>query len=204
MDGTEVKMKTGQRNIFKGFAANEAGNVAMIAALTIIPIVTIAGFAIDFQVTTTQKARVQQAIDSAVLAATKSMQDGKDKAYTLKEANDYFTGILNQANNSGLTCTKIDLIYIDNTEEMEGRASCEQKTTLSQVAGIEKLQFDVTSAATYGIGKLLLGHFIPVEAQSPDVILYHAFCHLRFLCGNNRFANCCQLFQQAGRWPQRQ
>ena len=67
MDGTEVKMKTGQRNIFKGFAANEAGNVAMIAALTIIPIVTIAGFAIDFQVTTTQKARVQQAIDSAVL-----------------------------------------------------------------------------------------------------------------------------------------
>jgi Flp pilus assembly protein TadG len=154
MDGTEVKMKTGQRNIFKGFAANEAGNVAMIAALTIIPIVTIAGFAIDFQVTTTQKARVQQAIDSAVLAATKSMQDGKDKAYTLKEANDYFTGILNQANNSGLTCTKIDLIYIDNTEEMEGRASCEQKTTLSQVAGIEKLKFDVTSAATYGIGKL--------------------------------------------------
>lgn len=165
MDGTEVKMKTGQRNIFKGFAANEAGNVAMIAALTIIPIVTIAGFAIDFQVTTTQKARVQQAIDSAVLAATKSMQDGKDKAYTLKEANDYFTGILNQANNSGLTCTKIDLIYIDNTEEMEGRASCEQKTTLSQVAGIQKLKFDVTSAATYGIGKLEIAFVFDVSGS---------------------------------------
>ncbi|WP_213272274.1 pilus assembly protein [Hyphomonas sp.] len=165
MDGTEVKMKTGQRNIFKGFAANESGNVAMIAALTIIPIVTIAGFAIDFQVTTTQKARVQQAIDSAVLAATKSMQDGKDKAYTLKEANDYFTGILNQSSHSGLTCTKIDLIYIDATEEMEGRASCEQKTTLSQVAGIQKLEFDVASAATYGIGKLEIAFVFDVSGS---------------------------------------
>ncbi len=154
-------MKTGHTH----FAGNERGNVAMIAALVIIPIVTIAGFAIDFQVTTTQKARVQQAIDSAVLAATKSMQDGKDKDYTLKEANDYFTGILNQANNSGLICSKIDLVYFENTEELEGRASCEQTTTLSRVAGIQKLPFKVSSAATYGIGKLEIAFVFDVSGS---------------------------------------
>lgn len=149
----------------KFFAGNEHGNVAMIAALTIIPIVTIAGFAIDFQVTTTQKARVQQAIDSAVLAATKSEQDGKDKAYVLKEANDYFEGILNQSSNSGLTCTKIDLIYIEETEEIEGRASCAQKTAISQIAGIQKLEFNVSSAATYGIGKLEIAFVFDVSGS---------------------------------------
>ena len=137
----------------------------MIAALTIIPIVSIAGFAIDFQVTTTQKARVQQAVDSAVLAATKSMQDGKDRAYSLKEANDYFTGILNQSNNSGLVCTKIDLVYIDETEEMEGHVSCSQATTLSQVAGIKNLDFNVSSAATYGIGKLEIAFVFDVSGS---------------------------------------
>lgn len=137
----------------------------MIAALTIIPIVGIAGFAIDFQVTTTQKARVQQAVDSAVLAATKSMQDGKDRAYSLKEANDYFKGILNQSNNSGLNCTKIDLIYIDATEELEGHVECSQTTTLSQVAGIKHLDFNVSSAATYGIGKLEIAFVFDVSGS---------------------------------------
>lgn len=159
--GQRVKMKTGHVK----FAANEKGNVAIIAALTIIPIIGIAGFAIDFQVTTTQKARVQQAVDSAVLAATKSMQDGKDKAYTLKEANDYFTGILNQSNNSGLTCTKIELIYIEDTEELEGHATCEQRTTLSNVVGIKKLDFTVSSAATYGIGKLEIAFVFDVSGS---------------------------------------
>lgn len=147
------------------FAVNEQGNVAMIAALVIIPIIAIAGFAIDFQMTTTQKARVQQAVDSAVLAATKSMQDGKDQAYTLKEANDYFTGILNQSNNSGLTCTKIELTYIEDTEELEGHAVCEQRTTLSQVAGFKHLDFQVSSAATYGIGKLEIAFVFDVSGS---------------------------------------
>jgi len=159
--GQRVKMKTGHLK----FAANEKGNVAIIAALTIIPIIGIAGFAIDFQVTTTQKARVQQAVDSAVLAATKSMQDGKDKAYTLKEANDYFTGILNQSNNSGLTCTKIELTYLEATEELEGYASCEQRTTLSNVMGIKTLDFTVSSAATYGIGKLEIAFVFDVSGS---------------------------------------
>lgn len=154
-------MDTGRLN----FARNEKGNVAMIAALTIIPIVGIAGFAIDFQVTTTQKARVQQAVDSAVLAATKSMQDGKDQAYTQKEANDYFTGILNQSNNSGLTCTKIQLTYIEETEELEGAVSCAQATTLSNVMGIKKLDFAVSSAATYGIGKLEIAFVFDVSGS---------------------------------------
>lgn len=147
------------------FAGNETGNVAMIAALVIIPIAAIAGFAIDFQVTTTQKARIQQAVDSAVLAATKSMQDGKDRAYSLKEANDYFSGILNQSNNSGLNCTKIELTYFDETEELEGHVSCSQTTTLSQIIGIKNLDFQVSSAATYGIGKLEIAFVFDVSGS---------------------------------------
>lgn len=154
-------MNTGR----KGFGASESGNVAIIAALTIIPIIAIAGFAIDFQVTTSQKARVQQAVDSAVLAATKSMQDGKDRAYTLKEANDYFNGILNLSNNSGLECTRVDLIYIEDTEELEGHATCNQSTTMSQIVGIRQLGFNVSSAATYGIGKLEIAFVFDVSGS---------------------------------------
>ncbi|MBY9065567.1 hypothetical protein K1X12_01575 [Hyphomonas sp. WL0036] len=149
----------------RDFAREESGNIAMIAALSIIPIVTIAGFAIDFQVTTTQKARVQQAVDSAVLAATKSMQDGKDRAYTLQEANDYFAGILSDNGSSGLTCSLVALTYIEETEELEGRVGCSQTTTLSQIAGIQKLSFNVASAATYGIGKLEIAFVFDVSGS---------------------------------------
>lgn len=153
------------KNLFRRFLRNEAGNVVMITALAILPILAIAGLAIDFQLTTTRKAKVQFAIDSAVLAATKSLQEGKSQSAVINEANTYFQAILNQNDNSGLNCAPLSILYLEATEELEGQVSCYQTTTLSQVAGHQKLSFFVTSAATYGIGKLEIAFVFDVSGS---------------------------------------
>ena len=60
--------------------ASEEGQVAILFALAIFPILLIAGFAIDFQVLTTNKSRAQSSIDSAVIAGTRAYQEGATQA----------------------------------------------------------------------------------------------------------------------------
>ena len=56
----------------RSYVHDSRGNVAAIAALTIIPILCVAGIAIDFQMAITQKNKIQAIIDSAVIAGSKA------------------------------------------------------------------------------------------------------------------------------------
>lgn len=139
---------------FKRAARNERGNVAMIAALAILPILMIAGFAIDFQLTMTQKARVQSTIDSAVLAATKSLEQGRSKEEVTEEVNAYFRAVLNRSENSSLSCGLLNLVFDDAEYEIHAGVGCSNETTLAKIAGHDHLDFKVNSSATYGMGSI--------------------------------------------------
>ncbi len=160
--------------IVRRFASGEQGNVAMIAALTVIPILTIAGFAIDFQLATTAKAKVQSAVDSAVLAATKSLQEGRTVDEIRAEARTYVNAMLGEgivgndqqaASNRSLKCTNLTLGINPDTEEVEAEIRCASSTTLSQVTGRDKVDFKVSSAVTYGIGKLEVAFVFDVSGS---------------------------------------
>jgi Flp pilus assembly protein TadG len=138
----------------RAFKSNARGNVAMIASLAVIPILTVAGIAVDLQMTTTQKSKVQSALDSAVLAASKGMQEGKSNEQVQIEASAYFNAILSNSNENMLDCEELQLVYVDDTQELEATVHCQHDTTLTQIAGREYLEFQVNTASTYGIGKL--------------------------------------------------
>lgn len=147
-------MKSQSGGIFGRFARSERGNVAMIAALAIIPIITVAGFALDFQMTVTKKGKVQYAVDGAVLSAVKSLEANAPKAQVTVEANTYFREILGLANDTFLDCGPLNLVFGDDNEELEASVYCTNETTLSKIAGKQYLEFTVSSTATYGQGSL--------------------------------------------------
>lgn len=149
-----MKGCTEMKTAFKNAARNERGNVAMIAALAILPILMIAGFAVDFQLTMTQKARVQSTIDSAVLAATKSLEQGRSKEEVTEEVNAYFRAVLNRSENSSLSCGLLNIVYDDEEYEIHAGVSCSNETTLAKIAGHDHLDFKVNSSATYGMGSI--------------------------------------------------
>ena len=137
----------------RNFGKDRRGNVAIIAALSIIPVLSIAGFAIDVQMTTTQKNKVQNVIDSAVIAGSKAMQAGKSRAEISQEVNQY-VGALLVNEGEGTVCGQVSLTYADASQDITAAISCYQKTTLSQIMGKDKINFNVSSGTTYGIGKL--------------------------------------------------
>ena len=131
--------------------ASEEGQVAILFALAIFPILLIAGFAIDFQVLTTNKSRAQSSIDSAVIAGTRAYQEGATQAEVEQIVRTYFDALISNGP-FPLTCTA-PIIAINETD-IKARTDCEMQTYLARIADINKFAFGMESATTYGIGKV--------------------------------------------------
>lgn len=131
--------------------AMDRGNVAMIVALTVLPVAFITGFAIDFQMLTSKKNKAQYNLDSAVIAGTRALREGGSHATVKLLVQDYFASAL-QSTETFITC-ETPVVMIDETD-VEASTSCAMGTTLSAVGGIEELSFSINTATTYGIGKV--------------------------------------------------
>lgn len=147
--------------MFKNYVEKQArrlsrdtsGHVAIIAALSIIPIVSVAGLAIDFQMTTTKKSKVQHVVDSAVLAGSKSMQAGKSRKEIRTDVRRYVKA-LTKNEGQGLRCKGAKVKFTKDSQDIEVSVQCWQDTSLSQIMGKEEMEFNVSSTSTYGIGKV--------------------------------------------------
>ena len=134
------------------FRRNERGNVAMIFALAMIPMLVIAGFAIDAQLAFAKKDKIQYAVDSAVLAGARMMQSSSDQTAVTKHARDYFSAIMSNESQD-LTCDTL-MIDFSAPEEITGNVSCYQPTTLMNLVGHSRVKINTTSVATYGTGRV--------------------------------------------------
>jgi Flp pilus assembly protein TadG len=140
------------KKLFK-FAREDAGNVAMIFALSIVPICGVVGFAIDFQNTVKQKHRVQVILDSAVLAAARVKQRGADNAAVTQALQEFVAAQMAPVS-TGLNCNAATVAVVPGEDSIRAKVSCAQNTSLTRVLGHQKMDFAVDSSAEYGIDKL--------------------------------------------------
>lgn len=158
-------MKSTKLNsLMNRWRAETRGNIAIIFALSIIPILSIVGVAIDTQMTMTQKNKVQSVIDNAVIYGSRSMQAGKSRADVTLEVNTYVAALLKQQS-STLTCTGVALQYVDGKQDINATILCAQPTTLSNLFGQTKMEFRIQSGSTYGIGKLEVAFVFDVSGS---------------------------------------
>ncbi|WP_300375896.1 pilus assembly protein TadG-related protein [Henriciella sp.] len=134
------------------FRSNNGGNVAVIFALTLLPLLLVAGFAIDAQLAFSKKGKIQRSVDSAMLAGARMMQNVSDKDEVKEHAQTYFDAIMESEGNR-LTCDALGIKF-PGPEEIEGTVTCYQPTSLMRLAGREYVELTVTGTATYGTGRL--------------------------------------------------
>lgn len=132
---------------------NREGNVAIILAIAIIPILALIGIAIDLQNTNRSRQFVQYSLDNAVIAGSRAMQSGKSKAEINAYINDFVDGVL-KAKNYSASCKPVEVTYSKGSQDINATIKCQQKTTLTELIGYQYLDFTVTSGSTYGIGKV--------------------------------------------------
>tara|TARA_R110000803_G_scaffold68344_3_gene130193 strand:- start:2892 stop:4253 length:1362 start_codon:yes stop_codon:yes gene_type:complete len=156
------------KNLVKGLTnrwrSDTRGNAAIIFALSVIPILSIVGVAVDTQMTLTQKNKVQAVVDSAVIFGARAMQDGASRAEVATDVNAYVKALLKQQSAS-LDCAGIALEYEDDSQDINASIFCSQPTTLSNLFGQRTMDFRVASGSTYGIGKVEVAFVFDVSGS---------------------------------------
>lgn len=148
----------------KNYILNNAGNTAMIFALSIIPIVSVAGFAIDYQMTSMRKNKVQAVIDSGVLAGAREMQSGKTQQEITTAVSNYVDAQLDTIGKN-FSCQGVVVSYADEGQDLTASIDCTQETMLMQIAGRDAVDFSVASTSTWGIGKLDVAFMFDVSGS---------------------------------------
>ena len=134
-------------------ASDHRGNVIMMAALVAVPLMTVAGFAVDYQLVTTKKTQVQFALDSAVIAGARELQAGRSETEITQRIQSYIDALA-ASNGNNLSCLPASVSFGQGTQDITADVDCSQPTTISVTFGINHLDFHVSSTSTYGIGKL--------------------------------------------------
>lgn len=142
---------------------DKSGQVAILFALSIIPIVAVAGFAIDFQQTVKRKAKVQLVMDSAVLAAARVKQTGASNEEIKLTVQQFMQAQIGGL--GGLSCDPTTVVVSENSEEIDASILCEQTTSLIKVVGRDEMPFRVSSASEYGIDKVDVAFMFDVSGS---------------------------------------
>lgn len=146
-----------------GLFKNEAGQVAILFGLVLIPLVAVAGFAIDFQQTVKRKAKAQLIMDSAVLAAARVKQTGATDNEVKLAVQQYMDAQLN--NLGGLACNPAIVTVSTTDEEIDAQMRCEQTTSLMKVVGHDHMPFTIESGSEYGIDKIDVAFMFDVSGS---------------------------------------
>ena len=136
----------------KSFRSDKSGNVAIIFALTLLPLLLMAGFAIDAQLAFSKTGKLQRSVDSAMLAGARMMQNVSNEEEVKRHAKSYFDAIM-ASESSNLNCDALSVSF-PGPEEIEGNVTCYQPTSLMRLAGTEHVELNVSGTATYGTGRL--------------------------------------------------
>ncbi|MEM6901203.1 MAG: pilus assembly protein [Pseudomonadota bacterium] len=141
------------KKLYSRFLKETTGNVAIIASLAVIPMITVAGVAVDFQRVITKKNTVQHTLDAAIIAAARERQAGRSENEIRSFVTQQFEALL-LANDPSLSCTIPSVAFDPESEAIDAAVSCSQPTTLSGIIGVQQLDFTVNTASTYGIGQV--------------------------------------------------
>ena len=144
----KARQAMGSLDIVSGFARNKRGNIAMIFALLLIPIILAVGAAIDYSRAAQRKVAFQSALDATALAlglmpVDASQADIQTKAAEVFDANYAGTGTWGANIVASKTGSSVDLSLVGNID-----------TFFMGLVNIHTLDLNVSSAVLIGGGTI--------------------------------------------------
>lgn len=138
---------------FSRFARDERGNIAVMFAFAILPVLGLVGAAIDYSRATNARSAMQAALDSTALMIAKDAANMTPDQITSK-ANAYFSAMYNHPE---APISKVTAVYTKNNGNgatVEVNAEGSIKTEFMKVAGRPTIDFKSGATTTWGNTRL--------------------------------------------------
>jgi Flp pilus assembly protein TadG len=132
--------------LLSSFASDRRGNIAVIFALSLLPILSFIGAAIDYSMATRAKTKLTSALDTAVLVATAKTEITKSASTAQSDAQNAFTGQLAALS---MTSTSVNITVTDSvtTRTASGTATATVTTYFMGMFGYKTLGVSASSTA---------------------------------------------------------
>ncbi|HEY1629795.1 MAG TPA: pilus assembly protein [Rhizomicrobium sp.] len=143
------KLWRGLQGQARRFLRNKRGNVAMIYALSLIPITVAAGAGLDLGRAMVVRARLAEALDAAGLAVGST--SGLTNAQMQTLAQQYFNANYTADSSFGIPAS---VTVTPGTQQVTLTTSVQMPTTLMNVVGIRTMSVGYTSTIVWGQTKL--------------------------------------------------
>lgn len=154
-------MPIGVWPLLKRFKSDTGGNVAVILAIAILPIVAAIGCAVDYSLATRMRAKLQSAADAASVAAIAKNSAGYNAAIAMSQDGSVTAGVTDANavfNGNAATFSGYSNLALNTTVTKSGATltsnvqfSASVATTFMGVLGYTSLTLTGTSSATAGL-----------------------------------------------------
>lgn len=123
-------------NLVKSFARDQKGTIAVMYALSAVPLLLASGAAIDFVRYNAARTHLQASLDAGALAAAATSISGTTDADRKKAAEDVFEANMSSGAAAGLP---LEINFEVNNGKVTSSASVEVPTSFMSLVGIDKL-----------------------------------------------------------------
>lgn len=142
--------------LLRHFGGATDGNIAILFAITLVPIISFVGAGIDYSRANRARSSMQAALDSAALMVSKDLSAGTiTPAQISAKAQAYFTALYTDTEASGITVAASYTVgngTSGSTVQINGSGSI--TTDFMQVVGYPNMNFNATSTAAWGTNLL--------------------------------------------------
>ena len=141
---------------FARFAAAEQGNIAVIFAIALVPVLSFVGAAIDYSRAAQARASMQSALDSTALMLSRDLSAGTITTSQISsKAQIYFNALF--TNTTTLPSVSVGATYnastsIGSTIQLTGTGT--YTTSFMKIAGFPTLGIDTSSTSAWGLTRM--------------------------------------------------
>lgn len=152
------------------FAGAEQGNIAVIFAITLLPVLGFVGAAVDYSRAVKARSSMQAALDSAALMLSKDLSSGAITTSQLStKATAYFNGLFTDTGvlpNATVTATYTASTSMGSTIQLAGDGT--YTTTFMKIAGFPTLDINTTSTSAWGLVRMRVAMVLDVTGSMAD------------------------------------
>jgi Flp pilus assembly protein TadG len=129
------------------FWSDHEGNIALLFALAMIPVIGAMGVALDYSMASAYRSDIQKALDATALALTRIMP--ADQATLDSVGNQYF-----HANLGPNTLSDLQLTVVPEVGKLKVSAKGKYKVQIANIIGADTVDLSTSSEAKWSIGKV--------------------------------------------------
>jgi Flp pilus assembly protein TadG len=152
------------------FATANGGNIAVIFALSAVPLITFVGAAIDYTRANAARSSMQAALDSTALMLSKDLSSGTiNSSQITTKASDYFTALYHNNDALNVSVTAAYTAPSGNTPaniKLDGTGKI--MTEFMRVAGFPDMNFNTSSTTTWGNVRMRVALVLDVTGSMAD------------------------------------